>query len=131
MNAIPLIAQPISRSFTVIANKTNVIDVPEHYAGDNLTIALAFVDEAGVAVNISTYSSLTAGLYPLNSGTLALAMTAALSGGGTGGLMTLTLAAAASAALDGDYRLELQVANAGVTVKYTAVTGILHVQPTY
>jgi len=39
--------------------------------------------------------------------------------------------APAPAALDGDYRLELQVANAGVTVKYTAVTGIVRVQPTY
>ncbi len=130
MNPIPLVAQPVTRSFTVVANQTNIISVPEHYAGDNLVIALAFVDESGVAVDISTYTSLTAGLYT-SAGVLALAMTAALSGGGTGGLMTLTLAAAASAALDGDYGLELQVANAGVTVKYTAVKGIVQVQPTY
>jgi hypothetical protein len=130
MNPIPLVAQAVTRSFTVVANQTNTIFVDEHYAGDTLIIALAFVDEAGVAVNISTYSSLTAGLYTA-AGVLALSLTAALSGGGTGGLMTLTAAAAASAALDGDYRLELQVANAGVTVKYTAVTGIVRVQPTY
>lgn len=130
MNAINLVAQPVTRSFTVIANQTNTIFVPDHFAGDTLIISLAFVDSAGAAVDISTYSSLIAALYT-PAGVSALSLTAALVGGGAGGLMTLTAAAAASAALDGDYRLELQVANAGVTVKYTAVDGVVHVEPTY
>lgn len=129
MNPIHMQVQPITRPFTVLAGKTNAIVVDEHYAGDNLVIQLSFVDEAGAAVSIAAYTTLTAGLYPSDSGTLALAMTAALSGGGTGGIMTLTLAGAASAALDGDYRLELQVAGTGI--KYTAVKGLVRIYKTY
>lgn len=129
MNPIHMPVQPITRPFTVVAGKTNVIVVDEHYAGDNLVIQLAFVDDDGVATSIAAYTTLTAGLYPPDSGTLALAMTAALSGGGTGGIMTLTLAAAASAALDGDYRLELQAVGTGI--KYTPVTGTVRIYKTY
>lgn len=129
MNPIHMQVQPVTRPFTVVAGKTNTIVVDEHYAGDNLVLQLSFVDDAGVATSIAAYTTLTAGLYPMDSGTLALAMTAALSGGGTGGIMTLTLAAAASAALDGDYRLELQAVGTGI--KYTPVVGVVRINTTY
>lgn len=129
MNPIHMHVQPITRPFTVTKDKVNTIFVDEHYAGDDLVIQLSFVDDAGVATSIAAYTTLTAGIYPLTGGALVLAMTAALSGGGTGGIMTLTLATAASAALDGDYQIELQVVGTGI--KYTPVTGTIRIHKTY
>lgn len=129
MNPIHMLVQPITRNFTVVAGAINQIFVDEHYAGDDLVLQFAFVDEDGDAVDISTYTTLAAGIYPLAGGAQVLAFTAALVGGGTGGILTLTLAAAASAALDGDYQIELQVVGTGI--KYTPVTGVIRVHETY
>lgn len=129
MNTIDLLVQPVTREFTVVDGRTNQIFIDEHYAGDDLVIQLSFVDEAGDPVDISAWTTRVWNGHDEGGIVAALTKTPALVGGGTGGVMTITYADTDTAALDGDYQIELQVSGTGI--KKTPVRGVLRVRDTY
>jgi len=129
MNTINLTVPALTRSFNIVAGQLNQIFIDEHYAGDDLVLQFNFVDADGDAVDISTYTTRTWNGHDDSGIVAALTKTPALVGGGTGGVMTVTYADTDTAALDGDYKIELQVAGTGI--KNTPVKGILRVHATY
>lgn len=87
-------------------------------------------DAAGAVVNISTYTTITFEIFLGNSTTAALSLTGALSGGGTGGIFTVTLTPANTAALTaGRYYVECQVAGTGIA--FTLFTANMSLLPRY
>lgn len=129
MNTINLTVPALTRTFTIVAGRLNQIVIDEHYAGDDLVLTFNFVDEDGDAVDISTYTTRVWNGHDDSGIVAALTKTPALVGGGTGGVTTVTYADTDTAALDGDYQIEMQVVGTGI--KYTPIRGVLRVHATY
>lgn len=95
--------------------------VIEVHSGDIALLTFEVVDEDGVAVNLSTATDIDVQLFaigvggvPTGAAVLAenLAGDVDLVGGGTAGKCSLALAAADTAALAGDYWIEVRVEDA-------------------
>ena len=85
-----LMARAITQTFTVTLGKTNRIVVPA-YAANDLVIKLIVVDDDGVAVDISSYTTRNFGVYPPASGTADITGTPAFVTDGTNGQLTCTI----------------------------------------
>ncbi len=123
MSATILTARGMTRAITCVLGAVNRVSIPA-FTKNDLILSLAVVDEDGVAVDISGYTTRNFGVYPPGSGTADFTGTPALVGGGTGGLMTVTITDANTSAFTaGNKRLEVQIDNA--TLKYTVLSGTL------
>jgi len=119
---------PLTQIFEVLAGSTNKI-VARCRKGNDLVIELHFVDADGDAVDISAYTTRAFEGHDEGGAVAALTKTPALVGGGTGGVMTVTFTDGDTAALTGEYQIELQVVGTGI--KGTPVVGTLIVEGSY
>ena len=118
-----LMARAITQTFTVTLGKTNRIVVPA-YAANDLVIKLIVVDDDGVAVDISSYTTRNFGVYPPASGTADITGTPAFVTDGTNGQITCTITDAQTTAFTtGDKRLEVQISKTGA--KHTIADGVI------
>lgn len=118
-----LMARAITQQFTVVLGKPNRIVVPA-YAGNDLIIQLNVVDDAGDAVDISSYTTRNFGCYPPASGTADFTKTPAFVTDGTNGQVKVTITDAdTSAFTTGDKRIEIQLAKSGA--KHTIADGVI------
>lgn len=118
-----LMARAITQTFTVTLGKTNRIVVPA-YAANDLVIKLIVVDDDGVAVDISSYTTRNFGVYPPASGTADITGTPAFVTDGTNGQLTCTITDAnTSAFTTGNKRLEVQISKSGA--KHTIADGVI------
>ena len=116
-----LMARAITQTFTVTLGKSNRIVVPA-YAGNDLVIKLIVVDDDGVAVDISSYTTRNFGVYPPASGSADISGTPAFVTDGTNGQITCTITDANTTAFTtGDKRLEVQISKTGA--KHTIADG--------
>lgn len=123
MSATILTARSLTRTVTAVLGKVNRVSIPA-FTKNDLVLSLAVVDEDGVAVDISGYTTRNFGVYPPGSGTADFTGTPALVGGGTGGLMTVTITDANTSAFTaGNKRIEVQIDNA--TLKHTILSGVI------
>lgn len=116
---------PTTQTFTILAGQTNRIRAVAR-KGDDLVLTLNFVDAAGDAVDISAYTTLN--FRADKAGVQQFVLTPALVGGGTGGVMTVTIA---DTDLDADGVHDIEVQVVGTGIKYTAVVGTIVVENTY
>ena len=116
-------ARAITQTFTVTLGKPNRIVVPAYTAND-LVIKLIVVDDAGAAVDISTYTTRNFGVYPPASGSADITGTPAFVTDGTNGQITCTITDANTTAfVTGDKRLEVQISKTGA--KHTIADGVI------
>ena len=100
------------------------------HKGESKVLTYTVKDVAGVAVNISTYTTITMNFYLGSSTSVALTETGVLSGGGTGGIFVVTLVPADTSALTaGMYYVECQVVGTGI--KFTLFTCNVNLLPRY
>lgn len=123
MSTTILTARTLTREVTAVLGKTNRVSIPL-FTKNDLVIQISVVDEDGDAVDISGYTTRNFGVYPPASGTADFTGTPALVGGGTGGIMTVTITDANTSAFTaGNKRLEVQISNG--SLKHTILTGTL------
>lgn len=123
MSTTILKARSMTRVLTCVLGKVNRFAI-QLFTKNDLTIRIAVVDEDGDPVDISGYTTRSFGVYPPSSGTADFTATPALVGGGTGGLMDITITDANTSAFSaGDKRFEVQITNG--TLKYTVASGVL------
>lgn len=123
MSTTILKARSMTRTLTCVLGAINRFAIPL-FTKNDLVLRIAVVDEDGDPVDISGYTTRNFGVYPPDSGTADFTATPALVGGGTGGLMDITITDAnTSAFAAGDKRFEVQITNG--TLKYTIASGVL------
>lgn len=129
MATTTVMARAITQAFTVVLTRPNRIAVPLFAANDAL-LRFNIVDEAGAAVDVSSYTTRDFGVYPLSSGTPDFSVTPAFLTDGTDGVITVTITDAQTSAFTTvDKRIELQLAKAGS--KITLVDGVINFTDTY
>lgn len=129
MSTTILMARAITQAFTVVLTRPNRISVPA-YAGNDLILRFNVVDEAGAAVDVSSYTTRNFAIYPLTSGTADVSITPSFLTDGTDGVILVTITDAQTSAFTTvDKRIELQIAK--VTSKITLADGVIKFTDTY